>query len=74
MRTLAQALYQDSMSGVDYDLPAAGSALENPLVFDAAAREFKIMAERGLVEIVDEHEADTVWGALIDKLRFRRIH
>jgi hypothetical protein len=74
MRTLAQALYQDSMSGVDYELPSAGSALENPLVFDAAAREFKTMAERGLVEIVYECQADTVWGALINKLRFKRLH
>jgi len=74
MRTLAQALYQDSMSGVEHELPSAGSSLENPLVFDDAAREIKAMAERGLVQILSEHRADTVWGALIDKLSFKRLH
>ena len=73
MRTLAQALYQDSEFGVVHDMPRAGSALEHPLVFDDAARELKRMAELGLVEIVNEHQANTAVGSLIDALGFRRL-
>ena len=73
MRTLARTVYLDSELGVVNELPRAGSALENPLVFDDAAREIKQLAEQGLVEIVAEHRHDTLTGSLIDKLRFRRV-
>jgi hypothetical protein len=57
---------------VETDLPRAGYALENPFVYDAVAREFKQMAQRGLVEIVREHRA---YGdePPIDSLRYRRV-
>jgi hypothetical protein len=73
MYTLAQSIYLDSTFGVEEELPRAGSALENPYVFDASARELKDMAARGLLKIVEEHVSR--WGdeALIDRLRFRRV-
>jgi hypothetical protein len=74
MHTLAQSAYLDSMFGTEEELPHAGSALENPYVFDASARELKAMAARGLVEIVDEHSSPVADELLIDRLRFRRVH
>lgn len=71
MRTLAESAYLESEFGVPHELPRAGSALENPFVFDAAAHELKQMAERGLVKIVDEHRSAS--GSLIDRLRFMRL-
>jgi hypothetical protein len=53
--TLAQSAYLDSIFGIDEELPRAGSALENPYVFDASARELKAMAAEGLLDIVEEH-------------------
>jgi hypothetical protein len=73
MRTLARSVYLDSELGVDQELPHAGSALENPLVFDDAAREIKQLADEGLVEIVAEHRRETMVGTLIDRLMFRRV-
>jgi hypothetical protein len=73
MRTLAHATYLDSRFGVECELPHAGSALENPYVYDASARELKAMAERGLVEIVDERRRTHDDEALIQHLSFRRL-
>jgi hypothetical protein len=74
MHTLAQSAYLDSSFGVDEELPRAGSALENPYVFDASARELKVMAAKGLVDIVEERTTRVAGEVLIDRLRFRRIH
>jgi hypothetical protein len=73
MYTLAQSAYLDSTFGVDEELPRAGSALENPYVFDASARELKAMAAKGLVEIVEEHTTRVADESLIDRLRFKRV-
>ena len=73
MRTLAQGLYLDSELGVAQELPRAGSTLELPEVYDDAAREFKRMAQKGLVEIVEEHHRDSGSRSLIDRLCFRRL-
>ena len=73
MHTLAQSAYLDSAFGIDEELPRAGSALENPYVFDASARELKAMAGKGLVEIVAEHTSRVADEQLIDRLRFRRV-
>lgn len=73
MHTLAQSVYLDSMFGIEQELPHAGSALENPYVFDASARELKAMAAHGLVEIVEEHTTRIADEDLIDQLRFRRV-
>lgn len=73
MITLAQSAYLDSQFGVAQDLPHAGSALENPYVFDATARDLKAMAEDGLVAIVHEHVLNDAPEPLIDRLRFMRL-
>lgn len=74
MHTLAQSAYLDSSFGIDEELPHAGSALENPYVFDASARELKVMAAKGLVDIVEERTTSVAGEVLIDRLRFRRTH
>jgi len=73
MSRLALSLFFDSDLCVDQELPRAGTTLENPFVYDAVAKEFKELAKRGLVQIVEEstHEADE--GTLIDSLRYRRL-
>jgi hypothetical protein len=73
MRTLAQTLYLDSQFGITQGVPCAGSALENPFVYDAVAKELKDMAARGLVEIVSEQFAQASDERLIDRLSFRRL-
>jgi hypothetical protein len=73
MRTLAQALYQDSEFGRVHELPSVGSALEHPLVFDSSAQELKQMASRGVVEIIEEHHVGDKPEAPIDRLLFRRL-
>lgn len=73
MNTLAHALYIDSGFGVEQELPRAGSALENPFVFDAAARELKALAAEGRVEIVHERSSSRAGESLIDRLRFKRL-
>ncbi len=74
MYTLAQTAFLDSSFGVVQELPHAGSALENPYVFDASARELKAMAAKGMVEIIEEHTRRVAGEVLIDGLRFRRTH
>ena len=74
MYTLAQTVYLDSSYGIEEELPRAGSALENPYVFDASARELIVMAAKGLVEITEEHTTRVADEVLIDRLRFRRVH
>jgi hypothetical protein len=73
MHTLARSVYLDSSFGVPHELPRAGSALENPYVFDDAARELKTMAEQGLVAILVERTNRTGQEALIDRLSFMRL-
>ncbi len=73
MRTLAETAYLDSEFGVPQELVGAGTTLENPFVYDDAAKALKLMAERGLVEILAEHVVDHVDEPLIDRLSFMRV-
>jgi hypothetical protein len=73
MRSLAQTVYLDSAFGVVEELPRAGSTLENPFVYDAVARELKVMAESGLIEIVEEKVRRFAHEPLVDLLSFRRL-
>ena len=73
MRTLAQSAYLDSEFGVLSELPSSGSPLENPYVYDASARELKVMASKGLLKIVDERRSDGGRGELISRLTFERL-
>jgi len=73
MATLAHSIYLDSEFGVAQDLPRAGSALENPFVFDSSARELHAMAAQGLIEIVEESTFPSDGDVLIDKVKFKRL-
>lgn len=73
MRTLAESAYLESEFGTPFVLVGAGSALENPYVYDASALELKTMAENGLVRIVDERRSADEAGGLICRLVFERL-
>lgn len=73
MSTLVQNIYLDSEIGVPTDLIAAGTSLENPYVYDAAARELKSMASVGLVRITAESLATSAQEPLISRIRFERV-
>lgn len=73
MLSLARSMFLDSELRVEQELPHAGSALENPFVYDAVAREFKQMAQSGLVEIVREQPLPHSTPQLIGSLRYRRV-
>jgi len=71
--SLVEAIYRDSEPGVLTELSAAGTTLENPFVYDSAARELKAMAHQGLVEIIDERIGDRTGEALIRSITFARL-
>ena len=73
MSTLVQNVYLDSEFGVATELQAAGTSLENPYVYDSAARELKSMAEEGLVEIIGEQVAYGAAEQLIKHISFARL-
>jgi len=74
VRSLAETFYLDSEFGVPQELPKAGYVLENPFVYDAVAKDLKTMADRGLVEIVDERMTPSGGHEpLVERLRFRRL-
>ena len=73
MSTLVQTVYLDSQFGVATDLEAAGTSLENPYVYDSAARELKSMAQEGLVEIIGEQVAYGAAEQLIKHISFARL-
>jgi len=70
--SLANALYLESLPGVPTVVRAAGTALENPWVYDSVARELKAMAERGLLEIVSENARRDGDETLIGRISFTR--
>ena len=72
MRTLAERAYLDSGFDTVVELPRAGSALENPYVYDAVARDLGEMASTGLVKIVDAWRGEDRDG-LIRRLTFQRL-
>jgi len=73
MNTLATSAYLEAVVGSTCDLRWEGSSLENPHVFDAAAREIKDLAARGLVEIVDEKTVGDDRTPLTAAIRFKRL-
>jgi hypothetical protein len=73
MGSIAMSVFLDSAFGEITELPHAGSALEHPLVFDSAAREFHVLAAAGRVEILQQHIAQVDGETLIDRLQFRRL-
>jgi hypothetical protein len=73
MQSLVHAMYLESEFGVTTDLEAAGTTLENPYVYDSAARDLKAMADQGLVKIVREHVRSGAAGPLIHSISFARL-
>lgn len=73
MSNLVHNAYLDSSLGELTELRPAGTSLENPFVYDSAARELKAMADRGLVRIVDEQAHDADAGELISRISFVRV-
>jgi hypothetical protein len=73
MRSLVHSIYLDSQRGELTELQAAGTGLENPYVYDSAARELKLLAGRGLVKIVREETAHDDERDLIQRIAFERL-
>lgn len=73
MRSLLQSIYLASQPGELTELDPAGTGLENPYVYDSAARELKAMAAEGLVTIVREETRRAEGGDLIDRIAFERV-
>ncbi len=73
MPNVVQSIYLDSQPGALTELDAAGTGLENPYVYDSAAKDLKAMAEQGLVRIASEHVQRTSNGALIASISFERL-
>jgi len=71
--SLIRNIYLDSEIGVATDLVAAGTTLENPYVYDAAARELKGLADQGLVRITAEGLVARAQERLINRIQFERI-
>jgi len=70
---LARSVFLESEIGAIEELPRSGTAMENPFVFDAVAKDLKHMAASGLVEIVDERHTRAGADSLIDSIRYRRL-
>ena len=73
MQDLVHTVYADSELGVIQELEAAGTTLENPYVYDSAARDLKSMADRGLVRIVHEQVHSGTPEPLIRTISFARL-
>jgi hypothetical protein len=72
MTSIAQSIHAVAPIGAVTELPAAGTSLENPFVYDAAAREIKEMVNMGCTEVVDERVARCGNEFLTVYLAFRR--
>lgn len=73
MRSLVESIYLECTPGVPAKLDAAGTSLENPYVYDSAARELKTMASKGLVRIVREECRTGSNDTLIQSITFARL-
>ncbi|WP_119355386.1 hypothetical protein [Azohydromonas sediminis] len=74
MESIAQRIHALAPIGEPVELPAAGTWLENPFVYDAAAREIKALTRDGCTEIVSERHAHTRDGEpIVVHLVFKRL-
>jgi hypothetical protein len=73
MTTIAERVYREVAVGGIVTLPKYGTRLENRHVFDAAAREIKVMAELGRVKVVDERRDSPHDSALITDIAFIKL-
>jgi hypothetical protein len=64
----------DTDIGATAALPRAGTALENPLVYDASAQDIRVLAEQGRVKIVREVRGTLEGGtAITTELVFTKL-
>lgn len=73
MPSVVLSIYLDSQPGALTELDAAGTGLENPYVYDSAARDLKAMAEEGLLKIATERVERDSPDALITSISFERL-
>jgi hypothetical protein len=73
LNSLARSIYLESRPGVPTLLHPAGTALENPYVYDSVARELKELATRGLVRIDAEESLEDSEEPLIARFAFTRL-
>ncbi|MDZ7591954.1 MAG: hypothetical protein U5L05_15015 [Rubrivivax sp.] len=73
MLSIAESVLVNTPLGATSELPCAGTALENPFVFDAAAREIQEHARSGRVEIVDQVVTSMGAEQVVSRLAFRRL-
>jgi hypothetical protein len=73
MRSLSTSIYLEADVGVPTDVEPAGTALENPYVYDSVARELKAMARDGLLRVVSERYRQGDAEAPIDRISFVRL-
>jgi hypothetical protein len=73
LNSLARSIYLESPPGVPTLLRPAGTALENPYVYDSVARELKELAARGLVRIEAEESLGDPEAPLIARFAFTRL-
>jgi hypothetical protein len=75
MSSFELRLLSEATIGEVVELPSAGTPLEQPWVFDSAARVLKTFAEAGPLEVVGErHDVDQNSGRdLITGLCFKRL-
>lgn len=73
MTTIADTLFATAPIGRRVVLPRAGTWLENDYVYDATAREIKLRAADGRVEIVEERSEELGGHPVIRHFAFRRL-
>jgi len=75
MLSFAHRVYALAPIGVPTELPGAGTSLENPFAYDAAAREIKALASRGCTEVLSERHGRGADGEpVIMHMVFRRLN
>jgi len=63
----------DTPIGEVAELPKAGTPLEQPLVYDSAARALKELAREGALAVIDEQTTSVNGAELITGFSFRRL-
>lgn len=73
MNDLARSIYLESRIGVLTCLEPTSASLQNPHVYDKVAKELKVLAGEGLLQIVGEQVRQRFSDALIDRISFARL-
>ena len=73
MTGLARSIYLESRIGALTCLEPTGALLENPHIYDKVAKELKVLAGDGLLQIISEQVRQRFSDALIDRISFARL-